>query len=84
MTLTEILTQQSQFTNNSGFRVEMDKPYSWVSILKLDSKKSTIFLQGEEGAEFINEVERLWHETGDLPRNTIAEALAGPYLEGIE
>ena len=84
MTLTEILTQQAQFTNGSGFRVEIDRPYSWVSILKINSMESTVFLQGEEGTEFINEVERLWHETGDLPRNTIAEALAGPYLEGIE
>lgn len=83
MSLIEILKQQARVTENSGFRVEMNAAYSWVNILKIDSKESTVLLQDEEGAEFIDEVERLW-KTRNLTRDTIAKALAGPYLENIE
>lgn len=84
MTLSEILKQHAAFTRNSGFRVETNSAYSWVSINRIESDESAIFLQGDEGSDFIDEVERLWLETGDLSPSTIALALAMPYIECIE
>lgn len=84
MILSKILEYQAAFTRGSGFKVETDVRHSWVSISRIESDESTIFMQGDEGSDFIDEVDRLWSETGNLTQDTIAEALALPYIEVLD
>lgn len=83
MKLQDILHADAEYTRNSGADVEIVSIYGTVCISDTTGGNEDIFLQGDEGSAFISEVNRLWNETGDMDKDTIACALAKQYIECI-
>jgi hypothetical protein len=83
MKIQDILHADAEYTRNSGADVEMISIYGTVCISDTTGKNEDIFLQGDEGSAFISEVNRIWNETGDMDKDTIACALAKPYIDCI-
>lgn len=81
MELSEILKRQARYVRYSGYKIEINSIFSWVGIIERESNKTLVFLEGEEANSFINKVNQLWKETGNLDKEVIAEALAKPYIE---
>lgn len=63
--------------------VHIQSNFGWVTIHDLTGVQEDIFLEGHEGSAFISEVNKIWEETGDLDKNTIALHLAEQYVENI-
>ena len=83
MKIQEILHADAEYTRNSGADVEIVSNYGTVCISDTTGQNDDIFMQGDDASAFISKVEQLWHETGDMDRDTIACALAKPYIECI-
>jgi hypothetical protein len=83
MKLQDILHADAEYTRNSGVDVDIVSNYGTVTITDTTGENESIFLQGDDADAFISEVEQLWNETGDMDRDTIACALAKPYIECI-
>ena len=83
MKIQDILHADAEYTRNSGADVEIVSIYGTVCISDTTGQNDDIFMQGDDASSFILEVEQLWNETGDMDRDTIACALAKPYIECI-
>lgn len=73
----------AEYTRNSGADVEILSICGTVCISDTTGQNDDIFMQGDDASAFIFEVEQLWDQTGDMDRNTIACALAKPYIENL-
>ena len=83
MKLQDILHTDAEYVRSSGADVEVVSIYGTVCISDTTGKNEDIFLQGDEGSAFISEVNRIWHETGDMDKDSIACALAKQYIDCI-
>lgn len=83
MKLQDILHSDAEYVRNSGADVEINNSFGWVCISDTTGKNEDIFMQGDDASAFIVEVDRIWHETGDMDKDTIACALAKQYMECI-
>ena len=83
MELTDIIEHGAEYTQNSGFTVEVNASYSWVTIKNEDTRED-LFLQGDEADDFIKKADKLWETTGVINYDTICLYLAEPYLEIVE
>lgn len=63
--------------------VHIQSNYGWVTIHDLTGVQEDIFLEGHEGSAFISEVNKIWEETGDLTKDTIALWKAESYVENL-
>lgn len=63
--------------------VDVRSIYGTVCISDDKKEQEDIFLQGDDGSAFCSELNRLWNETGDLDKQTIALYLAYPYVQNI-
>lgn len=83
MKLQDILHADAEYTRRSGADVEIVSIYGTVCISDTTGKNEDIVLQGDEGSAFISDVDRIWNEAGDVDEDTIACALAKPYIDCI-
>ena len=86
MELADILEQQADFTRKSNYTVEASRIFSWVAIDCQDEgaeDHESVFLQGEEAENFMDETDRLYDEVGTLNYETVAYATAAQYVESI-
>ena len=79
MRLRKIHQQQIDYVNASGVTVETVPIHGHVTIS--DESGAEIFLQGDEGSEFIAESRRLWRDTGDRTEAECNEIIAYPYCD---
>ena len=78
-TLTQIIKEDAAFLFDVG--VEVDRAFSTVSIEDLTGVQDDIFMSGHEAEEFIDELDQLWLEAGDVTEDEVAKHLARPYVE---
>ena len=83
MTLQDIFRADAEYTRNSGADVGIVSNYGTVCISDTTGKNEDIFMQGDDASIFISEVDRVWNETGDMDKDTIACALARHYIDCI-
>lgn len=79
MKLHDIITQQSNYTLDSGYKVAIDTRLPTVTI---SSANDTIFTQGDDAECSIAELGRLYNKV-DMDKDTIALALAMPYIDSL-
>ena len=66
---------------DAGITIDMNSAYSWVSI---DAPgEESIFMQGEEADNFVDECENLSRRYRSVSRDVIELALAEPYAETL-
>ena len=83
MNLTKIIEQGARTTRASGFTVDVDSAYSWVTIKNEDTHEG-VFLQGDEAESFIADADNIYNKIGTLTYDIVCEYLAEPYLEIVE
>ena len=81
MKLIDIINQQAEFTRNSGVEVETDPAMGTVNIFETDNPDRCVFLQDEEGYQWIDEARELWERAEDISMETAELAQAYPYLD---
>ena len=79
--LHDILTQQAEYTRNSGYSVEVDTSLPCVSIIEDDTSETVVYIQGHEADEWITECSNTWHKVGTLDQQTVWEAFASQYID---
>ena len=84
MELIDILRANAEYTRNSNVEVDYDSAYGWVSIHDADDKGNGVFLQGDEGYAWIDEMRRVWEEVGDMGEDEVCLALAYDYLDCLQ
>jgi hypothetical protein len=65
----------------SGFSVEINHTHGYVNIYEDFNEENCVLLQGEEAKDFLHEVERLYSKVRIVDKDTIALALASPYID---
>lgn len=80
-TLREIYQQQIDFVNASKADVHAVPIHGTVSIT--DDTGAEVFLDGEDGSDFITRAHRLWNETGYLTQSEADEVTAYPYMDQL-
>lgn len=86
MKLAEILKQQANFTRNSNYIVKVNRSFSWIAIDCQDEgaeDHESMFLQGDEAQDWIDETDRVYDDVGTLDYDTVAYAMAAQYVESI-
>ena len=83
MDLIKIIEQGARTTRASGFTVDVDSAYSWITIKNEDTHEG-VFLQGDEAESFIIDADNLYNKTGTLTYDVICEYLAEKYMEIVE
>ena len=81
MKLQDVLQSDADYSRNSGADIEIDSAHDIVSITDTSGHNECIFMQGDDASAFISEVDMLWDRTGDMDKDTIALALAKPYID---
>ena len=66
-----------------GVSVNVNTAFGTVAISDDTGKQEDIFMQGDDADRFIDELNKLWEETGDLGKDAIALHLAAPYVENL-
>jgi len=79
--LIDIVEQQAKFTRNSGVEVEIDSAMGTVNIFETDNPNCCVFLQGDEGYQWIAGALRLWNEAEHISMEIAELAQAYPYLD---
>jgi hypothetical protein len=77
--LANILVDQAFFARNSGATVTLDRRYPTVSIEAEGCE--TIFMEGDDAAQFGAEVDKYAGQCPNLDGGTIELACARPYIE---
>jgi len=80
-TLSEIIERTA--LRMATVTVHVESCMGTVCISDDTGKQNDIFMQGDDASAFISEMNRLYDETGDLTKDTIALYLAEPYAENL-
>jgi hypothetical protein len=84
MTLQEIVEQNADYVKNSGYTININRRLPWVHIQHESGDEDlSIFLQGADAEQFINEYDNLADQPG-MEIVTFADlqlATAKPYIE---
>ena len=80
-TLTQII--QDDAASLLDVDVDIDRDFLTVAIEDQTGIYDDIFIQGEEAEEFIEELDRIYEEAGDVTEDEVAKHLARPYVECI-
>lgn len=78
--ITEIYRSQAEHVRRSGVSVEVCRSLPTVSI---ESEDGAVFLQGDEAAQFLDEVDRVWNEAQDLDSEDAEYGHAYQYLDAL-
>lgn len=79
-TLREILKEQAAYVKNSGFVVDVDFGLSTVTIA---NNEDEIYLDGVDGAEYIEQATQIWEEAGDIGMNVALYSLAKQFVDSL-
>ena len=77
----KIHRQQIDYVNNSGVTVEVVEIYGHVTIA--DGEGNEIFLQGDEGSDFIGRARCVWNRRGNITRAEASAITAYPYVDTL-
>ena len=80
---TKYIHEAAQYVIDSQFTVTMHSALSWVNISSADPAES-IFLQGQEADEYIDEVNVLCKRYPSLNLYTAMYSLAKPYIDCLD
>jgi hypothetical protein len=72
--------QMIDYVNNSGLTVEVVEIYGTVAIKERDGS-TLVYLQGEEGSNFITEARRNWNKFEDITQAEANELQAYQYAD---
>lgn len=82
--LHDILTQQAEYTRNSGYSVDVDTSLDCVAIIEDATGETKVFIQDSEGRGWIEECKKTWNKVGTLDIQTVYDAFASQYVDIIE
>lgn len=80
-TFNDILQSQARYCAKSGITVSVDRRHDWVTIT--DESGADIFLHGDDGAQFIAQVDALESQYDEEPHHSILLVAAYPYADLI-
>lgn len=80
--LISILEKQANYVSDSGYSVDINSIKGTVYVYHTGRNKS-IYLQGDDATVFISECTRLYNELEHITFNTVALALAMPYIDSL-
>lgn len=83
-TLTQILTQQAEYTRRSGYRVEVNTSMPWVSIIDNGTDATVWFMQGDDAQKYCDECEATYNKVGDMSLEDVQHAYASQYIDSLE
>lgn len=80
-TLTQIILKSA--ATMADVVVIVDRRFSVVTVQDPAGINDDLTLQGDEAREFIDELDRIYEESGDVTEDEVAKHLARPYVECI-
>lgn len=78
-TFNSVLESQARYCAKSGITVSVDRRHDWVTIT--DESGADIFLQGDDGAQFIAQADALENQYNEEPHHNILLVVAYPYAD---
>jgi hypothetical protein len=83
-TLSNIVNDNAEFVKNSGYSMEYDIGYSWISLnTKSGMDDEQIFFQGEQADNILEEANELYIATGDTLFDDCILHVVKPWVENM-
>jgi len=83
-TLVQIIENNAQYVRDSGYQVEINRSMETVSIQHdTPYDEMSVFLQGHEADNFINEADTLWNDAQHVSLDDCLCSVAKQYIDNI-
>lgn len=80
-TLSRIIKDNAAYL--ADVKIEIDASMGWVDIIDKTGLHDNIFLQGDDGYDFIAEAEKMYNALEDVTMQDCLKTIAKPYVDCI-